>query len=155
MKTSDKALQVRKNFIQLLEQMTLQDVNCVVPGFQNTIAWNFGHIVVSQQKLCYLSAGVPISVSQEYLALFQKGTKTTRDISQEELEELKKLAYNLIYETDKDIENGYLDKYQPLQTHFGILLQNSRQAAEFSVLHDAMHLGYAQAQRRAIEGINK
>lgn len=155
MNTKEKTIQTRKNFITLVEGLSLQELNCLAPGFKNTIAWNFGHIVVSQQKLCYVPAGVPVKVSEEYLNLFQKGTQTTRNITQEEIEDLKKLAFSLIEEMENDIETGYLDQYQPLQTHFGLLLQNSQDAADFSSLHDSMHLGYAQAQRRAIEGINK
>lgn len=155
MQTSDKTLQIRKNFIQLLNGMSLQSLNRLVPGFKNTIAWNFGHIVVSQQKLCYVPAGVPVRVSEEYLNLFQKGTQTTRDITKEELEDLKILAFSLIEQMEVDSASGYLDQYQPLQTHFGLLLQNHLDAAEFSALHDGLHLGYALAQRRAVEGITK
>lgn len=153
MKTKEKTLQIRKNFITLIEGMSLEAINTVVPGFKNTIAWNFGHIVVSQQKLCYAPAGVPFKVTEAYLNLFQKGTQTTRDITQAEIEELKALAYSLIDEMEKDAEQGTLDAYQPLQTHFGLLLKNIQDAKEFSAIHDSMHLGYAQAQRRAIEGI--
>jgi len=155
MKTINKTIQTRKNFLNLVEGLSLQDLNCLVPGFQNTIAWNFGHIVVSQQKLCYLPTDVAIKVSEEYLNLFQKGTRTTRDITSAEIEDLKKLAFSLIEEMEKDIESGYLDTYKPLQTHFGLLLNTIHDAAEFSSLHDSMHLGYAQAQRRALEGLHK
>lgn len=149
----DKARQTRQNFITLVEGLSHQDLNTLIPGFQNTIAWNLGHIVVSQQKLCYGPANVPFKVSEEYLQLFQKGTKTTRDISKEEIEDLKRLAFSLLDEMEKDIEGGYLNQYKSLQTHFGLLLTTIQEAADFSALHDSMHLGYIQAQRRAIEGL--
>ena len=107
---------------------------------------------MSQQKLCYIPAGVPAKVSDNYLTLFQKGTQNIRDITQAEIDELKKLSFSLIEEMEVDIKSGYLDQYQPLQTHFGLLLQNIEDAADFSSLHDALHLGYALAQRRALEG---
>lgn len=153
MTTKEKTIQIRKNFITLIEELSLETLNCLAPGFSNTIAWNFGHIVVSQQKLCYVPAGVPFKVSEKYLSLFQKGTQTTRNITQAEIEELKDLAFSLIEEMEKDIESGYLTHYQPLQTHFGLLLNNIQDAADFSALHDGLHLGYALAQRRALEGI--
>lgn len=149
----DKARQTRKNFITLVDGLSHQDLNTLVPGFQNTIAWNLGHIVVSQQKLCYGPTDISLKVSEEYLHLFQKGTKTTRDIRKEEIEDLKMLAFSLLDEMDKDIEAGHLNQYKPLQTHFGLLLTTIQEAAAFSALHDCMHLGYVQAQRRAIEGI--
>ena len=149
----DKARQTRKNFIRLVDGLSHEDLNILVPGFQNTIAWNLGHIVVSQQKLCYAPANVPLKIREEYLHLFQKGTKTTRDISNEEIEDLKELAMSLIDEMDKDIKAGHLNQYKPLQTHFGLLLTTIQEASDFSALHDSMHLGYVQAQRRAIEGL--
>lgn len=149
----NKARQTRKNFITLVDGLGHQELNTLIPGFQNTIAWNLGHIVVSQQKLCYGPTDVPLKVSEEYLHLFQKGTKTIRDISKEEIADLKKLAFSLLDEMDKDIEAGHLNQYKPLQTHFGLLLTTIQEAADFSALHDSMHLGYVQAQRRAIEGL--
>ncbi len=152
MTTKEKTIQTRKNFIDLMDGLSLKTLNCLAPGFKNTIAWNFGHILVSQQKLCYIPAGVPAKVSDNYLTLFQKGTQNIRDITQAEIDELKKLSFSLIEEMEVDIKSGYLDQYQPLQTHFGLLLQNIEDAADFSSLHDALHLGYALAQRRALEG---
>jgi hypothetical protein len=149
----EKTRQTRNNFVALVDGLSHQDLNTLVPGFQNTIAWNLGHIVVSQQKLCYAPANVPFKVSEKYLQLFQKGTKTIRDITPEEIKDLKRLAFTLIDEMDSDIKAGRLDKYKPLQTHFGLLLTTIQQAADFSALHDSMHLGYIQAQRRAIEGL--
>lgn len=151
----ERARQTRKNFIQLIEDLSWEDLNKRIPGFQNTIAWNFGHIVVSQQKLCYVPAGLPVNLSEEYISLFQKGTVTTRDITKEEIEDLKRLAYKLIDVMEEDIKNGLLDNYKPLQTHFGFLLTNINEAADFAAHHDGLHLGYALAQRRAIFGLKQ
>lgn len=141
---------MRKNFISLLDGLSSEQLNQVLPGFKNTIIWNFGHAVVSQQKLCYAPANLDLKIPQSWLDLFQKGTKTFRNITDPEIQELKTQALALTEELERDLKKGTLHFQEPLQTGFGLLLENAQDAADFSALHDSLHLGYAQAQRRAI-----
>ena len=148
------AVQTRKNFIALMDELTIDALNTVSPGFRNNIAWNFGHIVASQQVLCYERGGLVPRVPVALLDKYRKGTKPEGFISQEEIDHLKELSFSLLDQFTDDLENNYFEHYQPCATHFGVTLENIADATLFFQCHDNMHLGYAMAIRRALEGRN-
>ena len=39
----------RKLFIRMMEELTIEQLNEIPTGFNNNMAWNFGHAVVSFQ----------------------------------------------------------------------------------------------------------
>ena len=43
-------------------------------GFDNNIAWNLGHIIVTQQALHYRLSGLPTVTTKEDLAMFKTGS---------------------------------------------------------------------------------
>lgn len=148
----DLAIQVRRNFIQLMNEMTLAELNIIPPGFNNNIIWNFGHIVISQQKLCYTLAGLPIKLDEWYLLQYQKGSKPERFIDQEEINFLKEKAHTLIDELRVDLKKDIFRNFNPTRLHFGLELQRIEDAVNYFQNHDALHLGFATAIKRAIIG---
>lgn len=65
--------QARTAFIELLDGLTLEQLNTVPEGFNNNIIWNFGHIVVSTQTLVYVRTGIRQDDSfVEYLDAYKK-----------------------------------------------------------------------------------
>ncbi|MCL4640199.1 MULTISPECIES: DinB family protein [Olivibacter] len=148
----DIALQVRRNFIELMDNMTIGELNTIPSGFNNNIAWNFGHIVVSQQKLCYTLSGLPIKLDEQYMLKYQKGSKPEKFIDQDEIDYLKEQAYTLIDELLGDLEASIFHNFNPTKLHFGLELKGIEDAINYFQNHDALHLGFATAIKRAIIG---
>ena len=48
----------RELFLELVNSLSIEQLNKIPEGFNNNIAWNFGHIVVTTQTLCYVRSGV-------------------------------------------------------------------------------------------------
>src|SRR5690606_6624868 len=88
----------RKNFLNALSGLSIEQLNFIPEGFNNNIIWNFGHVVVTQQLLCYQMAGLELKVEPELTAKYRKGTKPEGLISEEELQKLKELAFPLLEE---------------------------------------------------------
>lgn len=142
--------QNRQLFINMLDSMTIEQLNEVPAGFNNNMAWNFAHIIVTQQALNYYKAGVPIKMPMEQFQKYQKGTKPTEFISQEEINYYKGLAIPLVDELEKDWNNGVLTKYEAFKTTLGVSIENNTDSIHFAATHDFLHMGYAWALRRMI-----
>lgn len=143
----------RKAFIQLLDTLSLEELNEIPAGFSNNIIWNFGHIVVSTQTLCYVRTGITSDTAAiKYLDAYKKGSKPSYFVSTAEVSELKELALSTIERIEKDHENGVFQKIQPYDTAtYGASLLNFSEVLITTSGHDNLHLGYAMAQRRALK----
>ncbi|RZF59928.1 DinB family protein [Sphingobacterium corticibacterium] len=143
----------RNAFIRLLDELTLDELNQIPEGFNNNIIWNFGHIVVSTQTLCYVRTGIRSDTSTvKYLDAYKKGSKPAYFVSIEEVNELKQLAISTIQKLQEDYQTGIFEKIVPFDTStFGVLINNIEELLITTVGHDNTHFGYAIAQRRIIK----
>ncbi|NGM64442.1 DinB family protein [Sphingobacterium sp. SGR-19] len=143
----------RNAFIRLLDELTLDELNQIPAGFNNNIIWNFGHIVVSTQTLCYVRTGITSDTSfVKYIEAYKKGSKPEYFVSAEEVAELKQLAISTIQKIQEDYQKGIFEKIVPFDTStFGELINSIEELLVTTVGHDNTHFGYAMAQRRAIK----
>lgn len=151
---TDKAIetiqQSRRLFIHLMEDLSIEKLNAIPEGFNNNIIWNFGHVIVSQQILCYKLANQPMKIDAAYVAKYSKGTKPESFIDATELAFLKEQAVTLIDELIADIQAGILDKYDTYTTSFNVVLNEVDDAVKYVTMHEGLHLGYAMALKRIV-----
>ena len=140
--------QTRNRFIQLVEGLSMEQLNEIPAGMNNNIAWNFGHIVAAQQLLCNGLSGVALNVAPEFIANYKKGTKPEGFISQEVVDQFKAYLVSNINDLEKGLEENAFANYQPYTTSFGNTLNNIEDAIRFVATHDALHLGYSMAIRK-------
>lgn len=140
----------RSNFIKMMDQLSIEQLNHIPQGYSNNIAWNFAHIVAAQQTLCYVRGQVPTRIDLDHVTKYQRGTRPEAFISTEELAFYKEKAFTLLDELKADIAAGLFGNYEPVTTMFGVTLNNIDNAVEYFTTHDNLHLGYALALRRAV-----
>lgn len=142
----------RQAFIELLDGLTLEQINQIPEGFNNNIIWNFGHIVVATQALCYVRSGIlPDASSIKYVQSYVKGSKPTCFVSQEEVDELKRLAIQTIDQIEQDYKAGKFSNITPFATDtYKETLPSIEDVITLTAGHDNLHYGYAIAQRRLI-----
>ncbi|GGF17325.1 DinB family protein [Echinicola rosea] len=143
-------IKTRENFISLVNDMTIDELNEIPKGFNNNIAWNFGHVIVTQQIICYKLSGQEMLVPDTLVEKYRKGTKPESPITSKELEELKVLALSTLESFKNDLLAGSFATFTEYTTSFGVTLKNISEAVEFNAIHEGMHLGYAMAQRKAV-----
>lgn len=144
----DLIRQTRTRFIDLVNGLSIEELNEIPAGMNNNIAWNFGHIITAQQGLCNGLSGVEQDMPDELTAGFKKGTKPESFISQEEIDELKEYAMSCIDELERGLGENVFVQYKTYTTSYGYTLNNIEDAVRFVMVHDALHLGYAMAIRR-------
>lgn len=84
-------------------------------GFANNIAWNVGHLVVAQQALVYMRAGIrPLIAKEKLLAMrpmFANGTSPESWESTPDKAELLSLFISGAEKMSEDIQAGLFDDY--------------------------------------------
>jgi len=140
----------RNMLLKFLESHTLEQLNKVPEGFANNLIWNIGHVVTVQQMLVYNLSGLPMMISDEMVEIYKKGTKPEREITQEEVNEIKKLLFSTLEQTKKDFANAIFGEYMEFTTGVGFVVNNAKAAMEFNNYHEALHTGIMMQIRKFI-----
>jgi len=140
----------RNLYLEYFDRYTLDQLNKVPDGFNNNLIWNIGHIIVAQQALIYIASGLQGFISTELFELYKPGTKPTRQASQDEANELKRLLTSLIEQTEKDKSEGKFVKFNERMTGTGFYLSSLKDAFEFNNFHEGLHLGHMMNIRKFV-----
>lgn len=143
----------RKAFIQLLDGLTIEQLNKIPHGYNNNIIWNFGHIVVSTQTLCYVRTEVLADASSvKFNEFYKKDTRPTYTVTEGEVAELKAIAMESIEKIKEDYANGVFANITPFSTStYGVKMQSIEEVLITTIGHDNVHYGYAWALKKGIE----
>ena len=134
-------LSSRNLLLQFLENHSLEQLNKIPEGFANNLIWNIGHIVTVQQMLVYKLSGLPMMISDEMVETYRKGTKPEHNISQDEINDIKKLLFSTLEKTKEDFANDIFKDYMEFTTGIGFLVKSAKAAMEFNNYHEGLHTG--------------
>jgi uncharacterized damage-inducible protein DinB len=146
---------VRAITLQKLESITEDEADIMPKGFNNTIRWNFGHILIVQDQLASNFAGLPQQLSQEFITLF--GNRTRPSEWQVEPPTLKTLKYELEKQNayiKESLGNRLQEKAVKPFVRLGFKMETIGEILAFSLHHEGMHTGVIYAIQRAINGSN-
>lgn len=142
----------RTKWLTMLDGLSTDQLNQIPTGFNNNLAWQFGHIIVSQQILCYRLAGQKFVINEELIDRYKNGSKPENYISEEEINLLKAYLLSTIDQLEIDMQNGVFDNYTPytVSTYAGFTLENVGDALTFIVSHDALHYGCSLSMKKLV-----
>lgn len=139
----------REEFINLMKGLNLNEINNIPIGFNNNIAWNFGHIIITTPALCYQRTGVDPNHSIPFQTAYAKDSKPTYQVGQEELEALYLQSITSIDQIEQDYRSGKFSKINSFSTGtYKIELTTIEEVILTTLMHDNLHYGYAIAQRK-------
>ncbi|MBL4605620.1 MAG: DinB family protein [Flavobacteriaceae bacterium] len=124
-----------------IDGLTLEQLHIIPDGFNNNIAWNVAHLVVTQQLLNYRMSGKDCLVSEELIEAYRKGTKPESQFTQEEFDEVLELFEGLPDTLEEDYNAGIFTEYKEYTSSTGFVLDSIENAISFNNFHEAMHLG--------------
>lgn len=142
--------QTRKNILYYLKGLSEDQINIIPDGFSNNIAWNFGHILVTQQLLTYGLSGIEIKVPKEWIAKYRKGSKPEERISMKELEEIKAVFVDTIDWAEADYNADKFSNFSAYTTSYGFPLTQIEDVIRFVYAHDALHWGIIMAMLKLV-----
>ncbi|MDE0536419.1 DinB family protein [Tenacibaculum sp. L6] len=131
----------RELVLKRIEGLTTGQLHTIPEGFNNNIAWNVAHLVVTQQLLHYKLSGLNCLAPDELIEEYRKGTFPTKEFTEEEFEEVKELLLGLPDTLQEDFEAGIFTEYEEYETSTGFVIDSIESAIAFNNLHEGMHLG--------------
>ncbi|WP_108868021.1 DinB family protein [Aquimarina aquimarini] len=140
----------RKALEKMLDHYSIDQLNKIPEGFKNNLIWNIAHVIVTQQLLVYKLSGLPMMVSDQMVDLYKKGTKPERNVTVEEVAEIKELLFTTLDKTEKDLSDDVFKSYNEYTTSAGFVLTSAQNALTFNDYHEGLHLGYAMALRKLL-----
>jgi hypothetical protein len=149
-KTIEIIKQPRLTVLELIKDLSIEQLNIVPVGFNNNIIWNLGHLVATQQGISYRRAGVDTITSQEFNNTYGAGSKPERFITEAELSEIKELLFSTLDQFVIDYNKTLFNNYTAWTTKSGIDLTNIEDIIKFLPYHEGLHIGVISAQRRIV-----
>ncbi|MEL7148214.1 MAG: DinB family protein [Bacteroidota bacterium] len=131
----------RENIYNLISAYSLEQLIEIPTGFNNNLLWNYGHVLVTQQLLCYKLSGNEILIDEDIVARYRKGTFPDHQDAATELTLFNQLCLEQVKRLEEDLGKGLFVEYKSYQTSFGIELKSIEDALLFNNAHEAMHLG--------------
>lgn len=141
----------RKGFVDLLNDLSVEQINKIPTGFNNNLIWNLAHIIAVQQVFCYVFTGQTPLVDAALLETYKRGSVPEGVVPQEEITRLKNFAIETIAQTAKDFQAGKFTQFK--QFHLAsanLTVVNIDEALLFVAFHEGIHLGTAQSIKKAV-----
>lgn len=151
MRTQIEIIRKTRTFLlDLIKDISDDQLNKIPSGYKNNIIWNMGHLIASQQGLCYVRSNLPIVVDEGYMKLFKPETKPEGIISSDAIDTIKKLLLPTIDRLESDYKQHMFTSFKPFKNRYGVELQTIEDCINFVVCHEGIHLGYILALRRLV-----
>lgn len=152
----DKILEIirgsRKALLALVEDLTTEQLNKIPTGFNNNLAWQMGHLIVSQQLLCYKLSNNELIIDPSLIEKYRNGSKPESFISAEEIAQLKHDLLAVIDQLESDLATDKFNNYFPytISTYKGLKLENIQDAVKFIASHDGLHYGCSLVMKKLV-----
>lgn len=142
----------RKALLSLVEDLTTEQLNKIPAGFNNNLAWQMGHLVVSQQILCYKLSNNQLVIDASLVDKYRNGSKPESFISAEEILQLKTYLLDTIDQLEEDLATDKFENYTPysISTYKGYRLEKIEDAIKFIVSHDGLHYGCSLMMKKFV-----
>lgn len=110
-------------------------------GFSSHIAWNLGHILVTQHLLVQMRCSAPGHIPEHWIEAFRKGTVPVDGKETVPPQALLETFVSLPAQTLADSREGRLDAYTPFTTGIGVPIASAAEAMAFDAWHEGWHAG--------------
>ena len=135
----------RQNILKTVKNLSLEQINTIPNNFNNSVGWQVGHIIVTQQLLHYKLSGNSVLINEELVENYRKGSSGKQQLTlkewEEDLDQFKALPQKL----EKDYSSKVFKEYSTYTTSYNATLNNIEDAIVFNNLHEAMHFGTINA----------
>lgn len=143
---------INKKIVETVSETELDVINKIPEGFNNNIAWNFGHIVISSYSLAFLATGADTSIQLPYVEQYKRGSSPQGPVSQEEINELISLADNFTAEVRAALD---ANKFSHINTYttqtFGVPITNINDMLTTIAMHNTLHWQIIKDYKRILK----
>jgi hypothetical protein len=142
--------QPRLMILDIISNLNIDQLNKIPEGFNNNIIWNLGHMIATQQGICYKRSGLAIHVSDEHFEAYKSGSKPEKFVDEAGYEEIKRLMFTTLDQLVEDYNAQVFKNYDHLTTRYGVELYNVDDAIGFLPFHEGLHVGYIMSLKKLV-----
>ena len=150
MKKIQELKKIRENLLLVVQSLSNEQLNRVPEGFNNNIIWNIGHLLATQQGICYARGGELMLIEPSFWERFKPGSKPEGTVSDEEITWIKDELIRLIDVFNSDITAGKFQNYTAWTTRMGGEIDHIQTAIDFVYFHEGLHFGYVMALKKLV-----
>ncbi len=140
----------QQNFIQLMEGLSMEQLNKIPGGYKNNLVWNFAHTLSALQMLCYGRPGLALRLDEIFVHKYNVGTKPETPVTGEEFNKIKQFAQKGLQQLEEDYRQNHFENFTPYSTSSGIAVADIDFAINYVILRHGMHHGYAMAIKKLV-----
>ena len=142
----------RENTIEVIKELSLEQLNLVPDGFTGNIAWHLGHMVQTHRGLIYQLNAQKSGLEKDFIMKYRKGSKPEGSIDQAEFEFITEQLLNQVDELEEDLQKeDFFGENHPYSTSYNYDLNSLEDCVKFSNVHQGLHLGYIMALKRIVK----
>jgi hypothetical protein len=145
----------QQNMIKLLDSLSIEQINRIPDGYNNNLIWNFAHVIASLQMLCYVRAGLPARLDENFVSAYKIGTKPEAFVTTEEYQRIKQLAADGLNQLKEDYTNNFFRDFKPFTTAAGVAMSDIDFVITYVCFHHGNHQGYCIALKRLVTQTEK
>jgi hypothetical protein len=146
----ERIQKTRISLLKIIEGLTTEALNKIPERFNNNVIWNLGHLLASQQSICYVRNGIQPFIDEKFLLHYKAGTKPGEFVTAMEIGEIKSLFLQAIDQFGNDYEAGFFSGYPSWTTGYGMEIHGIEDAINFNLFHEGLHRGYIMALKRVL-----
>jgi hypothetical protein len=140
----------RQRMLKMTEDLSTEQILHIPGGFHNNLLWNLGHVVATQQILCYEKSGLPLRLPVFFLSPFRKGTHPGEWKGAMNPGDIKAWLIETVKLLREDLHGNVFVSCQPHETSAGIRLTSVSDAICFIAWHESQHLRVMPALRKLV-----
>lgn len=140
----------RSNVLDLLSELSYEQMILIPDGFKNSILWNAVHNLTVQQLLCYKLSSLPLRVDDKFISSFKKGAVGDEVILEDLVQEFKEVYIATIAQLEKDYADGVFKTFMEYTTSYNITLKSIEDVINFNNTHEGLHYGYMMALKKLV-----
>lgn len=132
----------RNVIFKAVTDLTPEQCLAVPEGHDNNVAWNVGHVMAVQQRLCYLRCGLEPYMPTEMINMYLPGTSPADWATQPDTAELKSMLLDYMDKLEADYDAGKFNvTFEPSTTPSGLHIDSFETMLIFNIYHESQHFG--------------
>ncbi|KIL40537.1 hypothetical protein SD70_13195 [Gordoniibacillus kamchatkensis] len=137
----------RKGLFRVIADVTEEEARVVPQGFNNSILWNAGHIVLSVEQFLFFGTHRQAALPSAYMGLFWRGTKPSEwKTDPPSLQDVVQLIKEQTQRVKHEFQEA-LDASLPSPMDFPGMppIRTVSELMCMTLYHEALHIGYIKA----------
>ncbi len=132
---------VRHSIIDLTDKLSVEQWNEIPDRMKNNLVWNVGHMVFTQQMLCYALGGLQPTIDMAFFGQFAPDTSPGSIVNHDDIARIKSTFSEAFEQLATDATAGRLESYKSWSLPSGISIDSFEDAMITNVIHEGRHFG--------------